>query len=107
MSAAKSVARREREQEWRERLARWSASGQSAAGFAAGEQVSVASLYQWRRRLCANAADSQRPRFVAVRVRSSEAVLEVVSGQWLVRVGPNFDAAHLRAVLAALAAPPC
>ncbi len=107
MLATGRMTRVEREEQWRDRLERWSASGQSAAVFAAGEQVSVASLYQWRRRLRGETEDSQRPRFVAVRVGSSDAVLEVVSGGYVVRVGPNFDATHLRAVLAALESPPC
>jgi transposase len=48
---ARRATRAESEQRWRERVSRWQGSGLSAAAVAAKEQVSVASLYQWRRRL--------------------------------------------------------
>ena len=41
-------------------------------------------------------------------VTAARGVLEVVTaGGCVVRVGPGFDAAHLRAVLAALESPAC
>lgn len=102
------VSRVERAQVWRARIERWQLSGQTAAVFAANEQVSVASLYHWRRRLRGDAEESPRPRFVPVKVTAAAGVLEVVVDRgWVVRVGPDFDAAHLRAVVAALESPSC
>ena len=43
---------------WEERLERLSESGLSVKEFCAQEQVSSASVYQWRRRLASSAADS-------------------------------------------------
>jgi hypothetical protein len=105
---ARRGTRAESEQRWRERVSRWQGSGQTAAAFAAKEQVSVASLYQWRRRLRGGAGDRPRPRFVPVNVTAARGVLEVVTaGGGVVRVGPGFDAAHLRVVVAALESPAC
>lgn len=102
------VSRDEREQGWRERIERWASSGQSATVFAANEHVSVASLYQWRRRLRPGVGAEARPRFVPVRLAASPGVIEVVTnGGQVVRVGPDFDANHLRSVLATLEASSC
>jgi|MudIll2142460700_1097286.scaffolds.fasta_scaffold152120_3 hypothetical protein len=38
---------------WRERLARFALSGKRVAAFCSAEQVSVATFYQWKRRLAA------------------------------------------------------
>lgn len=43
---------------WRERLERLADSGLSVKEFCAREQVSIASLYHWRRRLADSEADS-------------------------------------------------
>lgn len=51
MSRLSESARRVRVSLWLERLNRQAVSGQTVAEFCAAENVSVASFYQWRRRL--------------------------------------------------------
>ena len=56
---------------WGERLERLASSGLSVKEFCAEEQVSVASLYQWRRRLTNSKVDSAgvpSPSFQPVRI---------------------------------------
>jgi len=47
---------------WTERLERFDESGQSAVEFCNGEGVSVASFYQWRRKLSRTVNGGQRKR---------------------------------------------
>src|SRR5262245_53822681 len=98
-------------QAWVERLARFTASGQSAAQFCAAEGVSVASLYHWKRRLAAPApaaAPSDAPRLLPVRLASAPAPLEVVlPGGAVLRVGPGADPDALAALLRLLGGPTC
>ncbi len=100
-----------REQFWRERLERQQASGQSVREFCVAAGLSLPSFYWWRRELRSrdfSRGAGDRPRFVPVRVTAVASVLEVVLGSGrVVRVGGGFDAAHLRAVVAALEATPC
>ena len=94
-------------QAWVERLARFADSGQSAAQFCAAEGVSVASLYQWKRRLAA-ATVSDAPRLLPVFLTSSAPPLELLlpSGAAL-RIGTGADPDTLATVLRLLGVPPC
>ena len=118
-----------KERLWRQRLRRWLRSGLTGRDFCRREHLPEGSFYAWKREIakrdreaarlqqppaaCLSAAatgSSARPEptdFVPVRVVTSS-VLEVVvrSGQ-IVRVAAGFDAAHLRAVVAALEAQSC
>ena len=115
-----------KERLWRQRLARWQRSGLTGRDFCRREHLSEPSFYGWKREIArrdresstvTGQARSRRPRrtrqvapndFVPVTVIAAAAPLEVVlrSGQ-TVRVHIGFDAAHLRAVVAALEARPC
>jgi hypothetical protein len=112
-----------REQFWRRMIAQWQASGLGVRAFCGAHELRQPSFYAWRRTLAQR--DRQRPAtppptpasarrsppaqtdFVPVHV-VPVATLEVIvrTGQ-SVRVGVGFDAAHLRAVVAALEAKPC
>jgi hypothetical protein len=104
----------ELEQSWRARVREQQSSGQSVAAYCASEGLSAASFYAWRRTLAERdrrRRSAGRPQFVPVRVKAEASVplpLDVVlDGGGVVRVGPGFDAALLRAVVAALEAAPC
>jgi hypothetical protein len=111
MARSGQVSSEGREQIWRERVQQQQASGQSVREFCVGAGLSLPSFYWWRRELRkrdARRGAEYRPRFVPVRVTDAASVLEVVlGGGCVVRVGGRFDAAHLRAVVAALEATPC
>lgn len=96
--------------EWVERVARWEASGLSAAAFAARERLAVKSLVWWRWKLRASSSvpTASPLDFLPVRVvrtataRSSTAgPIEIVlpNGR-VVRVPVGFDEAELERVLA-------
>jgi hypothetical protein len=94
-------------QAWGERLARFADSRQSAAQFCAAEGVSVASLYQWKRRLAA-ATVSDPPRLLPVSLTSSPPPLELLLPTGAVlRIGTGADADTLAALLRLLGVPPC
>ena len=65
----------ERAREWRERLARWSASGLSVRAFCAQQGVAEASFYYWKRAL--RLRDAETPSAAA---RSSAAARETAVG---------------------------
>ena len=65
----------ERAGEWRERLARWSASGLSVRAFCAQQGVAEASFYYWKRAL--RLRDAETPSAAA---RSSAAARETAVG---------------------------
>jgi hypothetical protein len=94
-------------QAWVERLARFAASGQTAAQFCAAEGVAVASLYHWKRRLAAPAPPAA-PRLLPVRLAPAAAPLELLlpSGA-ILRVGPGADPDALATLLRLLGVPPC
>ena len=101
-----------KEQQWRRLIDEWQQSGLSVRAFCARYHLSEPSFYSWRREL--HRRPAERPTFVPVRVVRTEVPVatggvEIVlrSGRSL-RVGPGFDAALLRQVLAALEEePPC
>jgi hypothetical protein len=115
-----------KERLWRQRLARWQRSGLTGRDFCRREHLAEPSFYNWKREIARRDRElaaatppirkQRQPRttqagrttFVPVTVVGATTVLEVVvrSGQ-TVRVGVGFDAAHLRAVVTALEAPPC
>lgn len=55
---------------WRERLKRWADSGLSMKEFCARERISVASLYQWKRKLAGEVGSESvpSPSFEPVRI---------------------------------------
>ena len=101
-----------KEQQWRQRIERWRASGLSVRAFCARHGLAQPSFYAWRREL--QRRDAEQPAFVPVclvpdDVPARDARVDVVlRGGRTVRVGPGFDRATLRQVLAVLeGGPPC
>ena len=99
-----------KEQFWRRRVRQWHGSGLSIAEFCRQQRLAAASFYNWRRILAQR--DAETVDFVPVRVvpetapgptQSAAAGLELVldDGRRL-RVGPAFDDATLRRLLAVL-----
>jgi transposase len=88
-------------------LAEWQASGVSAAEFAPRTGVSSHTLYAWRRKARAEAADTSAGQFTELVVRRSPVPavdepatrIEIDLGKAVVRVGAIFDDADLRRVL--------
>lgn len=100
------------EADGREALVAFEASGLTRAAFRRETGVSTQRLKWWRRRLGAATAAAGRIEFVPVEVTprapaSVDAIMEVVLGEVRVRVGPGFDPAALRRLLAVLAEPAC
>lgn len=95
-----------KEQQWRQWLRQWRASGLSVRAFCEERGLSEPSFYAWRRALAER--DAEAAVFVPVEVVEEEpsvtrAALELVVGeQHIVRVRPGFDAATLRQLLAVL-----
>ncbi len=93
-----------KERQWRRWIALWQHSGSSVAAFCARHHLAPASFYAWRRTLERRAA-LPTP-FVPVQLVAGPAPaspLEVVLADGrVVRVGPGFDAATLRQLLAVL-----
>jgi hypothetical protein len=114
MARAKRSTTDGREQFWREQLRGQQASGQSVREFCQAAGLSAQSFYWWRREVRirdARRGGTNRPRFVPVRMATrpaTDGALEVVlAGGRLIRVGSDFDADHLRAVVAALESVAC
>jgi transposase len=119
-----------KERLWRQRLQRWQRSGLSGRDFCQCEHLHESAFYFWKREIarrdreqaapCATASKRRcRPRataastalFVPVTISPAPVqatILEVVvrAGR-TIRVMPGFDAALLRAVVAALEAESC
>jgi hypothetical protein len=99
------------EKRWRRLIGEWRAGGGTVRAFCARRGLSEPSFYSWRRLLAER--DGRRPAFVPVQVipaepRAGNGALEVVlGGKRTVRVGPGFDAATLRRLLAVLEEKPC
>jgi transposase len=101
--------------EWADRVARWEASGLSAAAFAAREGLAAKRLVWWRWKLRSSpmtpsvtAIDFLPARIVdaSSRLPSAASPIEIVlpNGR-VVRVPAGFDAAELERVLAVAAGP--
>jgi transposase-like protein len=109
---AKGKARDEsKERRWRWLIEEWRDSGTTVRAFCEQHGVSEPSFYAWRRKLAQR--DAQAPTFVPVRVVADEPPAKaggldlVLPGQRTLRVGPGFDAATLRRLLAVLEETPC
>lgn len=96
---------------WPELVARWEASGESAAEFARRLGTGAATLYRWRRKVMATAArDPALPVAKLVEVRPAVVAFaddgfEVrLAGDRGVRVPPSFDAEALGRLLRVLEA---
>lgn len=94
--------RREAWAKWRKLVAEQKRSGESVAAFCRKRGLCAPQFFAWKKRL----SQTQPEPFVAVRVIEPAAAgraIEIrIEGGRRVLVEPGFDAAHLRAVLAAL-----
>lgn len=94
------------EQRWRGWIQTWRASGLSVRAFCGRHRLAEPSFYAWRREL--QRRDAESPAFVPVRVVPDDRpvgdgrVEVLLRGGRSVRVGPGFDAATLRQVVAVL-----
>ena len=102
---------RSKERLWRRMVREWQRSGLTVRVFCAERGLSEPSFYAWRRTIARR--DAEAARFVPVRVVTDEKVgsdapdsgsgLELLVGTGrVVRIGPGFDAATLRRLLALL-----
>jgi transposase-like protein len=100
-----------KERFWRRMIQQWRRSGLSGRAFCLTHGLSESSFYAWRRTLAQR--DAEPVHFVPVTVvpqekvgaggASSDGGLELVlDGGRVLRIGPAFDAATLRRVLALL-----
>jgi hypothetical protein len=103
-----------REQFWREQLRGQQSSGQGVREFCQAAGLSVPSFYWWRQELRirdSRRAANERPKFVPIQMTPRPASIDfievVLASGRLIRVGSDFDANHLRAVVAALEPAPC
>lgn len=101
-----------KEQQWRSRLRNWQRSRLSVAAFCRRSGVAEQQFYAWRRIRAQR--DAEAAAFIPVRVEAehrsiSDSSVEVIlSNGRRLRLGPGFDAATLRHVVAALEeVPPC
>jgi transposase len=110
---------RQKQQQWERWVRSWRASGLSVRAFCGEHGLSEASFYAWRRTLQrrqqttvavvpVHVLDDAPPGALDSGAADSGAALEVVlPGRCVVRVGPGFDAATLRRLLALLEGKPC
>lgn len=118
-----------RERFWRATLARFAAAGLNVREFCRRHRLAETAFYFWRREIAARdrepdrpvaapkarpalrpkarRAPSPRPTFVPVRVVPDRPLELVLRTGHVVRVPPGYDAAHVRAVVAALEAGAC
>jgi hypothetical protein len=97
------------EQFWRQTIAAWKRSAQTAAAFAAAQGVSVASLYAWRQELARRDAEQPppAPTFVPVHVVPEGRVEVLLPSGLIVRVPAAADPAAVARLVAALGVAPC
>ncbi len=103
-----------REKSWRRVLRRRAASGMTIADFCASEDLTSTAYYYWQREIRRRDEESQspgaestdRPALAAVRIiddRGGMAAVEVVAKNgYLMRVGEQATAEHVRRVLQAV-----
>lgn len=95
-----------KEQQWRRWIRSWRASGLSVRDFCARQRLAQANFYVWRREL--QRRDAEQPAFVPVGIVADDVpagdgrVDVVLRTGRTVRLGPGFDAATLRHVVAVL-----
>jgi hypothetical protein len=91
------------ESERRAEVARWRASGQSAAAYCAAHDISGESLRRWRKEF-ERPQPRTAPAFVRVELarRAPERALTLEVGRVRLRLEPGFDAALLREAVKAL-----
>lgn len=98
----------ERQRQWRDRLERFTHSTLSVAEFCRREKVSVASFYQWRKKLAVTARGSQdttpttKPTFLPVQVTASRG-LQVAFPNGATLTLPVDDHALIRLSIEAIA----
>jgi transposase-like protein len=98
----------EKDRYWRRLVREWEQSGLTVRAFCEEQDVSEPSFYAWRRTL--QDRDATAPNFVPVRVtpelghdrRLGDVELVLADGR-LLRIGPGFDVATLKRLLAVLA----
>ena len=94
-------------EKWRERVAQWRSSGQTAREFAARRGVNASTLSHWAWRLRqeprGGAALARVPTMIEVHARPvADDRFEIELGGRRVRVPPSFDVDSLRRLLSAL-----
>lgn len=101
----------ERERQWRERVAAWEASGQTAKAFCLEEGLGLATFYSWRRKLRLRdgqkrpGAGRKRARFMAVDLVPGDgpaAIELILENQTRLRIQAGVDRRDLVAVLQAV-----
>jgi transposase len=101
---------------WRDRLARFPASGLTVAQFCAIEAVSLHSFYFWKRRFAAEAqavtpqdpSNDRGPRLLPVRLQPAAPTVELVLANGTVlRLPPGCDLTWVRSLVAILGEPSC
>jgi transposase len=85
---------------WADRVARFAASGVTAAAFCAAEGVSLPAFYSWKRRLAA--PPPAEPRLLPVRLAPAPAVELALPGGAVLRLAPGCDLAFVRSLVDAL-----
>ncbi len=110
MSRGPDVAKREA---WKQRLAEFDRGGATVAAFCEREKVSVASFYQWRRKLVAVGQARQRNanpspsamgqvRFLPIEIAGGTSSVEVLLPGGAKLLVPSHEHEALRTILAAL-----
>lgn len=114
---ARVVRRQDREQQWRNRVAAWQASGQTQAAYCREQKWAPADLSWWKHELArrdqalkTENAPAPKPKkarraFIPVRISPSparEGFELVLRGGQTLRMGASFDETGLRRLLAVL-----
>jgi hypothetical protein len=93
-------------EQWRERVAQWRSSGQTAREFAARRGIKASTLSHWAWRLGresdGGAALAHVPTMIEVHARPVTDRFEIELGGRRIRVPASFDSDALRRLLAAL-----
>jgi hypothetical protein len=99
----------ERERFWRQTIAAWKQSGQTAAAFAARRGVSVPSLYAWRQELARRdrGPAAPAPTFVPVHIVPDARLEVLLPSGLIVRTPVGADPVAVARLVAALGGPAC